>query len=82
MVTVSNSAEIENQKVLRALRVCETTDGASIQEDKIYGMGIVENRSGVDGSSLCSRAGQCGQTRSQRLDQTPIGQPQPRRWRN
>ena len=35
MATVSNSVEIENQKILRALRVCETTDGASIQEDKI-----------------------------------------------
>ena len=35
MATVSNFAEIENQKLLRALRICETTDGASIQEDKI-----------------------------------------------
>jgi hypothetical protein len=35
MATVSNSAEIENQKILRALRVCETTDGTSILEDKI-----------------------------------------------
>ena len=35
MAPVSNSADIENQKILRALRVCETTDGASIREDKI-----------------------------------------------
>ncbi|MFI5248104.1 MAG: hypothetical protein ACHQWV_06095 [Nitrospirales bacterium] len=35
MATVSNSADIENQKILRALRVCETTDGTSILEDKI-----------------------------------------------
>lgn len=35
MATVSNSADIENQKILRAFRACETTDGTSILEDKI-----------------------------------------------